>query len=68
MTHILAFDEDVDVRADVTFFRQDAIANAGTSDPERLQGLGKGGWCPFELHFAAALGEESQRARNVECN
>ena len=59
-------DEDVDVLAELAFFVEDAVAQAGIGGEEELQGFEKRGGRAGELHFAALAGKIAERARDVD--
>ena len=48
-------DENIDVFAELAFFGENAIAQAGVSGPEELQSFQKSGGRAWELDFAALL-------------
>ena len=59
-------DEDVDVLAELTFFVENAVPQAGISGEEELQSFEKRGGRGGELHFAALLGKIAERAWDVD--
>lgn len=59
-------DEDVDVLAELAFFVEDAVAQAGMNGEEELQSFEKRGGGGGELHFAALLGKIAEWAGDVD--
>ncbi len=58
-------DENIDVFAEVAFFGEKAIAQAGVSGPEELQSLQKRGGRAGELNFTALLRKIAKRAGDM---
>ncbi len=59
-------DEDVDMLAELAFFVEDAVAQAGIHGEEQLQSFEKQGGRAGDLHFAALLGIIAERAGDVD--
>ena len=58
-------DENIDVFAEVAFFGEKAIAQAGVSGPEELQSLQKRGGRASKLNFTALLRKIAKRAGDM---
>ena len=58
-------DENIDVFAELAFFGQKAIAQAGVSGPEELQSLQESGGRAGELNFSALLRKIAKRAGDM---
>src|SRR6267154_1570663 len=57
--------ENIDVFAELAFFGQKAIAQAGVSGPEELQSLQESGGRTSELNFSALLRKIAKRAGDM---
>src|SRR6266436_6593939 len=57
--------KDVDVLAELAFFIEDAVAQAGICTPQECEGIAKRRGRAGELDFAAPLGKAAQWTRDV---